>query len=178
MLKLFRFQFVLWSLLLISCGGLPARAQAGEPEFAITTKNNDDQVNVRHENGVAFIDIESTTGIGSAAFQLKSGSMPQEIVIRLHLKGLEDFRLTSTGESIGASISSGDEPTIQQRLISPGSETPILPGHPLWMNMDIVSEQSEPRIPLEEGYFEVALPKEFLAQAGTSFEMQWIDFYR
>ncbi|MDQ2691279.1 MAG: hypothetical protein M3Y68_04545 [Chloroflexota bacterium] len=178
MLKLFRFQFVLWSFLLISCAGLPVRAQAGEPEFTITTKNNDDQVTVQHQDGVLFVDIQSPTGIGSASFEVTAGSLPHDIVLRLHLTGLEDFRLTSATDSIGISISSGAEPTIQQRLISPSSETPILPGHPLWMTTDIVSEQPEPAIPLDEGYFEIALPKDFLAQAGTSFEIQWIDFYR
>ena len=75
LLKLFRFQFVLWSILLISCGGLPARAQAGEPEFTVTTKNSDDQVNIRHENGVVLIDVHSPSGIGSASFELESGSL-------------------------------------------------------------------------------------------------------
>ena len=55
---------------------------------------------------------------------------------------------------------------------------PLLPGHPLWMEIEIVSGQPEKKIPLEEGYFEIRLPKEFIRKAGRSFEIAWIDFYR
>lgn len=178
LLSFFRFQAVLWSFLLVSCAGLPVRAQGGEPQFTVTTKNSDDHVNIQHQNGVAFVDILSPTGIGAAAFELKSGVMPGKIVLRLHLQGLEEFRLTSSDESVEASVSSGDAPSIQQRIISAGSETPILPVHPFWMIIDVVAEQAEPAIPLEAGYFEITLPQEFLEKAGDSFEIEWIDFYR
>jgi hypothetical protein len=124
------------------------------------------------------VDVQSPTGIGAAAFQLESGVMPENIILRLHLQGLEELRLTSAKETVGASVSSGDTPIIQERVISSGSESTILPNHPLWMSIDIVSEQPEPAIPLQEGYFEIALPVEFLQKAGNSFEIEWIDFYR
>ena len=102
--------------------------------------------------------------------------MPGTMILRLHLKGLEDFHLTSSQTNIAASISSGEEPNIRQRVVSPGSESPILPGNPLWMEIDVVAEHDT--IPLEEGYFEITVPGEFLEKAGTSFQIEWIDFYR
>jgi hypothetical protein len=105
--------------------------------------------------------------------------MPGNMILRLHLKGLEEFRLTSAQEKISASVASGDAVTLDhQTLLSSGTETPLLPGHPLWMEVQIVSGQGEKKIPLEEGYFEVTVPQEFIRNAGQTFEIEWIDFYR
>ena len=171
-------QIILLSFLLTSCAGLPVNAQSEEPVFVVTTKNTDDQVDIQYENGVAFIDVHSSTGIGSATFELESGNMPTEMVLRLHLKGLEELRLTSTQTSISASVSNSDASDIHERIIAASSDSPLLPGHPLWMKIEVVSSQAEKKIPLEEGYFEITVSKEFLRKAGNSFEIEWIDFYR
>lgn len=141
-------------------------------------KNPDDQVDIQIENGAAQVDIQSPTGIGSVSFELVSGTMPGNITLRLHLTGLEQFRLTSAQDRISASVSSGDALGIQnESILSSGTEAPLLPGHPLWMEIEIVSD-AEKKIPLEEGYFEVTVPGEFIQNAGKSFEVEWIDFYR
>ena len=177
-MKRFHLQTILLSFLLVSCGGLSPGAQPEAPEFMVITKNPDDQVDIQYENGAAQIDIQSPTGIGSAAFKLVSGTMPETMMLRLHLKGLEELRLTSTQNRISASIPSGEglNSAHQTHLLS-ATETPLLPGHPLWMKIEIVSE-TEKKIPLEEGYFEVTLPQEFIRNAGKMFEIEWIDFYR
>ena len=46
------------------------------------------------------------------------------------------------------------------------------------MEIEIVSDREEEVIPLEDGYFEIGLPKEILQKAGSSFRVEWIDFYR
>ena len=172
-------QIILLSLILASCAGLPANAQAEEPVFLVTTKNQDDQIDVQYGNGASLIDIYSPTGIGSAKFKLESGNMPGEILLRLHLTGLEAFRLTSAQTSIAASGSSSDTFNVNdQKIISSGGESPILPGQPLWIEIQVVSSQAEKKIPLKDGYFEITVPKEFIQKAGNSFEIEWIDFYR
>jgi len=171
-------QTILLSFLLVSCAGLPANAQSEEPVFVVTTKNRDDQVDIQYDNGVASIDIRSSTGIGSATLELESGTMPGNMILRLHLKGLEELRLTSSQTSIEVSVSNSDPSDIHQRIIAASSDTPLLPDHPLWMKVEIVSPQAEKKIPLEEGYFEVTVPKEFIQKAGNSFEIQWTDFFR
>ena len=45
------------------------------------------------------------------------------------------------------------------------------------MEIEIVSE-AEKKIPPEQGYFKVSVPQEFIRNAGTLFEIEWIDFYR
>lgn len=174
-------QAILWCLLLAACAGesAGAGAQTEEPAFIVITKNPEDQVDIEYQNGTAHIDIQSPTGIGSASFELASGHMPEDITLRLHLKGLEQIRLKSAQGQIAASVSSSEAaPLENQTLFSSGAETPLLPGHPLWMQISIVANQAEKKIPLEEGYFEVTVPQEFIRNAGTTFEIEWIDFYR
>lgn len=171
-------EIVLLSFLLVSCAGGPVNAQSEEPVFTVTTKNEADRVSFQNLNARTVIDVVSPTGIGSAAFELESGTLPEEISLRLHLRGLEELRLTSAQTSIAASVSNSDPSEVRQRILAASSDTPLTPGHPLWMEIEIVPEQPEKKIPLEEGYFEVTLPQEFIQKAGNSFEIAWIDFYR
>ena len=164
----------------MSCASQPANAQSGdEPVFAVTAKNQDDQVNVQYVDGVTVIDVQSHTGIGSAKFELESGAMPENVVVRLHLKGLEGFRLISNQAIIAASASSSGSFSINNQQVNlSGSEYSISPIDPLWMKIEIVPVRATKKIPLEEGYFEITVPREFLRNTENSFEIQWIDFYR
>ena len=179
-MKCFVVHTILLSFLLISCASQPANAQSGdEPVFSTIAKNQDDQINIQYVSNVTVIDVQSPTGIGSARFELESGGMPENLVLRLHLKGLEEFRLISDQTAIAASASSrGVFDVNDQRVISSGGEYSIMPIDPLWMKIEIVSDQATKKIPLEDGYFEITVPKQFIRNAGNSFEIQWIDFYR
>jgi hypothetical protein len=162
-MKRFHLQILLFSFLLMSCGGVSAGAQPEEPSFIVITKNPDDRVDIQYEDGTSLIDIQSPTGIGDATFELESGTMPENMILRLHLKGLEGFRLMSGQDQISASASGGEN----QTLNSAGQESPLQPGHPLWVE-----------IQPGEGHFEVTVPRQFIQDAGTTFEVEWIDFYR
>ena len=168
---------LLMCLFLNSCASQPVNAQDSKPEFKVTAKNADDAIAILDEDSQTIIEIHSDFGIGSASFELVSGSMPDTLLLRLHLKGLEDFQLISPQTTIAASLSSSQVfNIISQRIVSSTSDQPILSIDPLWMNIDIVSENR--KIPLEEGYFEITIPREFIRNAGDSFEIKWIDFYR
>lgn len=164
-------------LFLVSCASQSVNAQESKPEFRVSVKNADDKISILDENSQTIIEIHSDFGIGSASFELVSGTMPDSILVRLHLKGLEDFQLISATDTLAASISSGEVfNVINQRIISSNSENPLMSTDPLWMNIEIVSENKH--IPLEEGYFEIEVPPQFIRNAGASFEVKWIDFYR
>ena len=171
---------ILLSLFLLSCASQPANAQSGDkPVFSTTLKNHDDQVNTQHENGTTAIDIFSPSGIGSAQLKLESGPMPERMILRLHLKGLEELQLISNRSTIAASASGSEIFNISdQKVIASGNEYFLTPIDPLWMKIEIISSQTDKKIPLEDGYFEITIPKEFIQSAGNSFEIQWIDFYR
>jgi hypothetical protein len=93
-----------------------------------------------------------------------SGKLPEKIVLRLHTKGLEEFRLLRDGSEIIAHVSSGDGGVTQSLRSRDGDERPITFASPRWLDVRIVSDRVAPRIPLEQGHFEIALPKDFLRE--------------
>src|SRR6185503_15436074 len=107
-MKYFVVHTILLSLLLMSCASQPANAQSGdEPVFSVTVKNQNDQINVQYVDSVIVIDVQSPSGIGSAKFDLESGGIPENMLLRLRIKGLEEFRLLSNQAVVVASGSSG-----------------------------------------------------------------------
>jgi hypothetical protein len=168
---------LLMCLFLSSCASRNASAQDSKPEFRVTVKNQDDKITILDENSRTVIEIHSDFGIGSASLTLVSGTMPDTLLLRLHTQGLEEFQLISAQVTLDASVPSGEAgQPVGERIVSSALEYPILPGHPLWMRVEVVAENKN--IPLDEGYFEITIPREFLRNAGASFEVRWIDFYR
>lgn len=179
-MKYFVVYTILVSLSLISCASQPADAQAGgETVLNVTTKSQDDQINIQHEDNVTTIDIYSPTGIGTATFELKLGPMPESLVLRLHLAGLEQFKLVSDQTTLASYGSSSDMFNVTgQSVIAAGNEYAITPIDPLWMKVEVIPGRVDKKTPSGEGYFEIIVPSEFIRRAGNSFEIQWVDFFR
>lgn len=172
------YTILLVNVFLVSCSSQAANAQSQEePVLSMRVKNSDDQVSVQYRDNTTIIEIKSPSGIGSTAFTLESGQMPEEIVARLHVKGLEEFKLMSDQAIVVASIpSSGGLQTQSQRKVTGNTEQALRSSDALWLDIAIVSDSKE--IPLEAGYFEIVFPKEFIERSGGLFEIQWIDFFR
>ena len=176
--------FVLYTILLIglllaSCVyDRSALAQPEqEPVFSVQAKNGDDQITLQYQENTTFIEIQSPSGIGSAAFKLESGNLPERIVARLDLKGLEEFRLIAGQITLAASVPSSEGIEAQsQRKISGTSEQAIRSGDAFWLDIKTVSNSQQ--IPLKDGYFEISLPQQFIQESGGFFEIHWIDFFR
>lgn len=166
-------------LLTAGCATLPAAPAIQPPVFTVTAAGEGDEVTVSLEGETAIIDVHSQSGIGQATVELVSGEMPQKIILRLHLKGLERFRLAYDQTVITAQVSSTGGGAMVQTVVSPnGEETPIASDSPFWLDSRIVSDQTPPTIPLDQGYFELSLPQDFLTAGHRAFTMRWIDFYR
>ena len=167
------------SLFFAACTVKPDRSNWVKPDLKITASNQNDVISITSEEGISIIDINSPNGIGSAHFELVSGKLPEKIIARLHLKGLEEFRLSYDETMIIASISSSLEFNVSsQNILLSDGEYPILPGHPLWLKIEVISDQPIKKVPLEEGYFEITFPKESNKNIESFFELQWVDFYR
>ena len=137
--------------------------------FAVAAEGEGNQLTVSVEGETVVLDVHSQRGIGNATVELTSGAPPKNIVIRLHLKGLEEFRLSYGQRVIAAQVSSGDN-SIAQSVVSPnGDEQAITNDSLFWMNIGIVAGQ---------GYFEIRLPKDVLREGRRSFAIRWVDFYR
>lgn len=167
---------LLLNVFLISCSD-NTRSVQDDPVFSAELKNVDDSIAFQHNRDRTIIDIVSPSGISSAKFTLRSGEMPRQIHIWLHTTGLEAFRLISEQVTLVASIpTSGGLNDQSQVKIVGDSEGPISALDPLKLKLDIVSSSQE--IPLQDGYFEIVIPRSFLQQAGDTFEIHWIDFFR
>lgn len=148
---------------------------------AVTIDADEAEASVSADAGLTAIDIVSPKGIGSARIELPPDVSPRNVVIRLYLKGLEELRLSYGQVTITASVASGEDHRVRQSLArqdDPSGEQPLMSSDPFWLDIQIVSHDNTPRIPLETGYFEVRLPEDASRAGATSFWLRWIDFYR
>jgi hypothetical protein len=159
---------------------VPGGALAQEvPVFQVKAEGDGANATISIQDKTAVLDIHSRSGIGSATIERVSGPAPEKIVVRLRLKGLEEFRLSYDRTVVTARVSSGDDRDIIQSLDPPGGdERAITPESPHWMEVRIVSDRAAPGIPLDEGHFEITLPKDVLGKGHRAFSIRWIDFYR
>jgi hypothetical protein len=172
-------------LLLAGCGapdgaGVPSGAsETRPPVFTAAAEGDGNELKVSVEGETAVVDVQSRSGIGAATVELASGTPPETIVVRLHVSGLESFRLSYEQTTITVAVSSSDSRSILQEVSSPdGGTSPLTFDSPLWLDIRAVSEQATPTIPLQQGYFEIRLPKQLLSDRQRSFTIRWIDFYR
>jgi hypothetical protein len=169
-------EVLLAAILLLAGCGVP---ETPPPVFTASAEGSGNELKVSIEGETAVIDIQSRSGIGAATVELVSGTPPETIVVRLHVHGLESFRLSYEQTAITASVSSSDSGSVLQEISLPGGTTsPLTSGSPLRLDIRAVSGQATPTIPLQQGYFEIRLPKRLLSDRQRSFAIQWIDFYR
>jgi hypothetical protein len=163
------------TLTFVACGStggsaVALQASADRPDARVTASGDARQ---------AVVEIFSPSGIGGASVEITSAAVPQTIVLRLHLRGLEELRFSYGDTTIAASLSSAGDNTTQQTYRGNGQEQTIAEGSPYWMNVRLVPADGSPAaIPLQKGYIEVEAPPDFLAHGQTKFAIQWIDFYR
>jgi hypothetical protein len=166
-------------VLLVGAGSL---AVAGEqpPEFKITMKRKDDSVEVRVEKDRTVFSVKCPFGISQAVVERKGEKWPEAVVLRLHLKGLENFRASNGKVMLDAAVSIQDgKPKV--RLWKDGKEdAPLDEKSPFWMDVRILTSDGKPakELPLEDGCFELALPKAFFEGNPKSITLNWINFYR
>lgn len=149
-----------------------------DPPFRITTKRDSDKVEVTVEKDKAAISIRSPFGISQAIIERHENKWPTTVMLRLHLKGLENFIVTNGNVTLQAALSSQDG---KVRLWKDGKEdSPLDSKHPYWMEVRLVGKDGEPvkTIPLKDGYFEMQLPKALFEHNPQSITLNWIDFYR
>src|SRR5687767_6570455 len=154
--------------LLMLCVAAAITACTGNqsPQFSAAT-DKDNQLSLNIENETAVIDVQSPGGIGKAEIKLLSGSYPAQIVLRLHIKRLEGFKLTYGKTMLNASSSGVSEPVTQSLIQPDGSERAVKPSSPLWMDIQPGQE-----------YLEITLPTALTQEKPESFSFQWVDFYR
>jgi hypothetical protein len=162
------------------------RADVGDaPEdqptkFKITTRQKDDSVEVRADKDKTLFTVKSPFGIGQAVIEREGEKWPDAVVLRLHLKGLSNFRAWNGKATVDAAVSI-EEGKTQVRLWMDRKEDALLDEKsPFWMDVRIVGGDGKParELPLKDGYFEMTLPKALFEGNPKSITLNWIDFYR
>lgn len=149
-------------------------------KFKITTKRKDDAVEVQVNKEKTLFIIKSRFGISQAVIERQEENWPKLVVLRLHLKGLENFRASNAKVTLDAAVSIQDG-RAKVRLWKDGKEdAPLDEKSPFWTDVRIVGGDGKPakELPLKDGYFEVAMPRVFFEGQPKSIMVNWIDFYR
>jgi len=149
-----------------------------EPQFKITTKRDNDKVEVTTENDKAVFSVRSPFGISQTVIERTDGNWSDTVMLRLHLKGLENFKISNGIITIEAAVSSQDG---KVRLWMDGKEdSPLDAKSPHWTEIRMFGDDGKPTtiIPLTDGYFEIQLPKALFEDNPKSITVNWIDFYR
>jgi len=163
---------------------LAACSQPGtvSPTFEVVPHKPETAIAYRVEGDAVIFDVFSQSGIGGADVSLMSGPMPKQILLRFHLKGLESLQFAYGETVITLTVSGSETHDVQETVLQGGigaQEIPLTPDSPYWMDVNIVaSEGTTTSIPLEDGYFEVTFPIDFLQNDHRTYSLEWIDFYR
>ena len=151
-----------------------------KPTFKITTKRDTDKVEVKFEKDQTVFSIHSPFGISEAVIERTEEKWPEAVVLRLHLKGLENFRASNGKVTLNSAVSSFNDRQ-RVRLWKDGKEdSPLDSKSPHWMAIRMVGSDGKPakEIPLKDGCFEMQLSKAFFEDNPKSITLNWIDFYR
>lgn len=149
-----------------------------ELPLQVKTKHDNDKVAIIVQEATVVVSIHSPFGISQAVIQPRNGKWPRTVKLRLHLKGLEHFKVTNDKVVIEASVSSHNK-TI--RLWKDAQEEkPLNAKNAYWTKIRIVKPdgKSPASIPVKDSYFEVQLPQAMFKDNPKSVTVSWIDFYR
>ena len=148
-----------------------------EPQFKITTKRDNDKVEVKVENDKSVFSVHSPFGISQAVIERADENWSDIVKLRLQLKGLENFKVTNGMITLEAAVSSQDSSV---RLWKDGKEdSPLAAQSPYWMKIRMFSNEGKLVKTIQfDGYFVIQLPKALFEDNPKSITVNWIDFYR
>ncbi len=119
---------------LAACAQAPAAGPAA-PEFQIATDKPDDVVTATIDGERLLVDVQSASGIGSAGVRAADGEMPPAVLLRFHLRGLEQMTFAFGGAIVKLSVPSGGDRPVMQSVVEGGQDRPITPESPYWMEV-------------------------------------------
>lgn len=168
---------------LLSCfvGALrAAEAAPAEGAYQIVTKRSSDRVTVEESGGRVVFVVESRTGIGRAEIMRSDASWPSAVVIRLVLRGLEDFRVKAGDIELGIAVSSHGEGDRVRAWRTSEERAALAADDPLCPRVRLLDREGRAtdKRPPEVAAIEVSLPAALLKNQPKAIEFSWIDFFR
>ncbi len=162
--------------------GIAAVATAGDSpsKFKITTKKRDDTVEVRADQDKVMFVVKSPFGISQAVIERQDDAWPKIVALRLHLKGLESFRVAYDKVKLDAAVSVQDGKPKVRQWKDGKEDAPLDEKSPFGAEIRMLGADggAAKDLPLKDGYFEVTLPRAFFEGNPKAITVAWIDFYR
>jgi hypothetical protein len=119
-------------------------------------------------------------GIGHTTLACQAAAKPQDIILRVYLRGLESLTIANAKVQWKASVlSHSGHPTLLH-VCQDGKDGPALTkDSPYWVEIRRCGPDGKPvtGLPPEGGWFEVPIPKALLTNT-RELKLEWIDFYR
>jgi len=119
-------------------------------------------------------------GISQANLERTRGTWPEQVVIRLYLRGLESLQITNEHTKLDLSIPSGQAGKGMRQWQNGDEKNLLDPTTENWLKVQLVDlpNPSDSASPSSAGYFEIQLPRKFLQSNPQSITLKWIDFFR
>ena len=147
-----------------------ATSRPALPDFQIKCRKPDDAVRVSTEGGRVVFDITSGSGIGGATIGRAGQHWPDEVVLRVHLKGLESLRMAGGGAAVRVSVlSHNGHPRLLHLQRGDEREGPELTkGDAGWTDVRAMDAEGKiiDGLPGEGGWFEMVVPRVVLSDEG------------
>lgn len=173
---------LMWrTILCMLCAAGAARGETKDEALTVKPAREGDAVRISVEGKVATLDVTSLRGIGGATITRKVEKWPEQIVLKVHLRGLESLTITVGKVALRASVLSHSGNTRLLHVVRDGKEGPRLkPGDEMWMEIKVLDSQGKEAkgLPPKEGWFEMSIPAALLAGEEKGLDLHWIDFYR
>jgi hypothetical protein len=153
----------------------------GRTVIDVRPDRSDAQISITVNGGLAVIEIASPSGIGGADFEIAAGPIPERIILRFLLTGLEHMDFSYGDTTVTVSISSGPGREVREtvRFSTSEGEQEVSADSPYWMTVSIVpAESPPPTAPLQSAAIDVGAPEDYLKSGLRSFSIEWIDYYR
>jgi hypothetical protein len=148
-----------------------AMAEDAKPTVEAKEFREGTKVTIAGDAKQTNIEIRCDRGIDTCVLRRTGDHWPANLEFKLHLRGLESFKVTSGNATLEWSVAStGDQPA-SVNLGSGKREVTLTPDDPLFTLAKKVKEK-------EASYFLVPIPAKLLAANPEQVKVQWIDFYR
>lgn len=171
--------FVVPLILMTAILSSAAEVRPEQSPLSLASNPDDENVKIRADEKRTVISVKSSSGIGKTTVERKGKAWPPRVVLQMHLKGLEGFRISNGTTVLEASVSKLNDKS-RIRIWKDGREEEHLdPQSPFWMNIcEIEIDNVDKANLLKAECFEITLPVAFLSMNPKSITLQWIDFYR
>ncbi|HBJ35817.1 MAG TPA: hypothetical protein DDZ51_13935 [Planctomycetaceae bacterium] len=147
------------------------------PQLKITTKRENDRVEIKHEKEHTCVSFRSPSGISHAIIQRTDQNWPTRMTVRLHLRGLESLKIGNGTTTISAAVTSHAKDQPVRIWLNDLEDQTLRPKDRYFLSIRKQQASVDSKGPAID-YFDVELPTALFDGNPPTIRIDWIDFYR